>query len=238
MGERTNPWLEIPAGDYEGHMGSPQVGQLQMLSERLGKVTAATRPARAAVLGCTTGNGFEHFDPLVTRTLVGVDINPEYLEIARVRFGGYGGKLELVCADLDAWDCGGQRFDLVHAGLVFEYVEAGRLLGRIARALAPGGTLSVVLQLPVEGLPAVSQTRYTSLEKLGPIFRHYQPEEFRALAGQAGLGETEGEICTLPSGKEFYFGLFQGSLGDRAGLADGGGAGDTVPVSAGGDLTK
>ena len=31
-GEGDNPWLEILPGDYEGHMGSPQVGQLQLLN--------------------------------------------------------------------------------------------------------------------------------------------------------------------------------------------------------------
>jgi hypothetical protein len=28
------------------------------------------------VLGCATGNGFEHIDPLVTRRVVEIDINP------------------------------------------------------------------------------------------------------------------------------------------------------------------
>ena len=206
----ANPWLEIPAEDYEGHMGSPQVGQLQMLNQRLKQVIAEAQPEEAAVLGCTTGNGFEHFDPTVTRRLLGVDINPAYLEIARQRFGGYGAGLELVCADLNAWGAGERRFDLVHAALVFEYVDAARLLEQIARGLKPGGALSVVLQLPVEGLPSVSQTRYTSLEKLSPIFRHYQPSEFRALAHQVALEATQEEICTLASGKQFYFGKYEG----------------------------
>jgi SAM-dependent methyltransferase len=209
MGYFSNPWLEIPAADYEGHMGSPQVGQLQMLSKRLGEVVASTRPEEAAVLGCTTGNGFEHFDPQVTRSLLGVDINREYLAIARQRFSGYGAGLELLGADLNEWGFGGRRFDLVHAALVFEYVDAARLLKQIAFGLKPAGTLSVVLQLPVEGLPSVSRTRYTSLEKLSPLFHHYQPDEFRALASHAGFEETQGEVHTLPSGKQFYFGMYK-----------------------------
>ena len=28
-----NPWLNIPVADYEGHMQSPEVGQLQVLSD-------------------------------------------------------------------------------------------------------------------------------------------------------------------------------------------------------------
>jgi ABC-type sugar transport system substrate-binding protein len=30
-------------------------------------------------VGCAAGNGFEHVDPRVTRTVVGIDINPDYL---------------------------------------------------------------------------------------------------------------------------------------------------------------
>jgi len=29
----TNPWLQIPASDYEGHMGSPEVAQLTLLAQ-------------------------------------------------------------------------------------------------------------------------------------------------------------------------------------------------------------
>jgi ubiquinone/menaquinone biosynthesis C-methylase UbiE len=207
--DNPNPWLKIPAADYEGHMGSPEVGQLQLLNRRLKQVIQATRPESAAVLGCTTGNGFEHFDPSVTRHILGIDINPDYLEVARQRFADYGNYLDLICADLNGWSFGERRFDLIHGALVFEYVDTNRLLQEIARGLKPEGVLSVVLQLPVEGLPSVSKTIYASLEKLAPIFQHYGTDEFRELASQSGLEETQGEVETLPSGKQFYFGCYR-----------------------------
>jgi hypothetical protein len=97
-GEESNPWLEIPAGDYEGHMGSPQVGQLQMLNSLFKRVLAETHPAAMVVLGCATGNGFEHFDPAVTRYILGVDINPAYLAITRERYPALEACLDLKCA--------------------------------------------------------------------------------------------------------------------------------------------
>ena len=70
----ANPWLEIPAADYEGHMGtagaSTQLGPLRTI---LADVYAQVRPARVAVLGCGTGNGLDVVDPARTRRLVGVD---------------------------------------------------------------------------------------------------------------------------------------------------------------------
>jgi EmrB/QacA subfamily drug resistance transporter len=210
--QTPNPWLEIPAGDYEGHMGSPEVGQLSMLNQLFKRILEETRPEALAILGCTTGNGFEHIDSNVTKTILGVDINPDYLQIAGARFENFRERLELKCADIQS-DCfDGRQFDLIHGALVFEYVEPGIVLGHIHKALAPDGTFSAVLQLPHAELPSVSKTSYTSLEKLAPIMHHYEQAQFIALANQQGLRESKGEIINLPSGKTFYFGQFKKSV--------------------------
>jgi SAM-dependent methyltransferase len=208
-GEEHNPWLEIPAGDYEGHMGSPQVGQLQMLSRLFKRVLADVRPVTVAVLGCATGNGFEHFDPSVTCQILGVDINPAYLEIARQRYGALlGAHLELKCADLHTDWAGGRQFDLVYAGLIFEHVDAAVVLAHIYRALKPQSRLAVVLQMPNRGLSAVSHTPYKSLEKLSPTMHLFEQNQFAALADNAGFDQAHGELITLPSGKDFFFGIY------------------------------
>jgi len=216
-GEERNPWLEIPVGDYEGHMGSPQVGQLQMLNLVFKRVLAETRPESVAVLGCTTGNGFEHFDPAITHDILGVDINPSYLEVTRQRYGALEARLELKCADLHT-DCFcGRLFDLVHAGLVFEYMDAEIVLAHIYRALKPQGSLSVVLQMPNRGLPAVSNTPYKSLEKLAPTMHLFEQDQFIDLVRRAGFIEAAGETITLPSSKEFFFGIYlKGAPGSKA----------------------
>jgi SAM-dependent methyltransferase len=208
-GEGLNPWLEIPAGDYEGHMGSRQVGQLQMLNQLFKRVLAETRPESVAILGCTTGNGFEYFDPAVTHYILGIDINPAYLAVAQQRYSDWAGRLDLKCADLHT-DCfGGRQYDLVHAGLVFEHVDAEIVLAHVFKALKPRGRLSVVLQMPNRGLPAVSHTPYKSLEKLAPTMHLFDQDQFAGLAHQAGFKQEQGEIITLPSGKEFFFGIYQ-----------------------------
>jgi len=72
----TNPWHTIQAEDYEGHMASPDVGQLQVLNKLFKTVLEEQRPVSVAILGCSTGNGFEHIDTAITRRVVGIDINP------------------------------------------------------------------------------------------------------------------------------------------------------------------
>ena len=190
-------------------MGSPEVGQLQLLNRLLKRTLEEARPRNAAVLGCTTGNGFEHFDLAVTQHILGVDINPSYLRVAGERFAHFGTCLELKCADVTLGCFGSRRYDLVHAALLFEYVEPLAVLGHIRQALKKQGILSVVLQLPNAALPTVSQTAYTArLAGLSAIFRHFGRDEFCELAARQGFLEMKGETITLANGKSFYYGKF------------------------------
>jgi ubiquinone/menaquinone biosynthesis C-methylase UbiE len=190
-------------------MDSPQVGQLQMLNRLLERVLLEKQPGSAAVLGCATGNGFEHFNPAVTKRILGLDINPAYLQLARERYAQGDLSLEFVCADIQSDWSGGCLFDLIHAALVFEYVQVEKTLTVIYRALKPAGMLSVVLQMPAPQLPAVSKTRFTSLEKLAPILHLHEQGEFVELARNAGFRETHAERISMPGGKQFYFGYFK-----------------------------
>jgi len=54
----SNPWLQIPAEDYEGHLSVPNVDQLQMLNKIFANVLNEVPPQSIAALGCTTGNKF------------------------------------------------------------------------------------------------------------------------------------------------------------------------------------
>ena len=199
----TNPWLEIPADDYVGHMASPEVGQHQALNRILRDVLARVRPASLLVLGCSTGNGLEHVDPSVTSRVVGVDVNPAYLERLHQRFPQPVFTLETHPADLTAYEFEPGAFDLVHAALVFEYIEWPRLLGHVAPALRAGGILSVVLQLPSSSSPAVTPSAFTILRSLESIFRFVVPDALVAEATALGLAVESRRTEPLPSGKAF-----------------------------------
>jgi len=63
----TNPWLGIPAADYEAHMALPEVGQARALAALFASALEEYAPESLAVPGCATGNGFEHIDASKTR---------------------------------------------------------------------------------------------------------------------------------------------------------------------------
>ena len=198
-----NPWLDISAGDYVGHMSSPEVAQSQVLNRLLRDALGTTRPRSVLVLGCSTGNGFEHVDPAVTSRIVGVDINPVYLERLVEHFAHPAFALDVRCTDLAAYRFEPEAFDLVHAALVFEYVEWSLLLPRVVGTLNPGGVLSVVLQLPSRARPAVTPTGFTSLRSLESVFRFVEPDRFISDATTLGLYPESRRTEPLKSGKAF-----------------------------------
>jgi SAM-dependent methyltransferase len=209
--DTTNPWLAIPAADYEGHMGAGGADQLAPLAAIFAEVYAAVRPASLALLGCATGNGLAAVDPAVTRRIVAVDINPDYLEIARGRHAAaLGGALDLRCADLATLEIAPAAFDLVHAALVFEHVDHDALAARLARWLAPGGSAAVVLQRDggADGPPAVMPTGFPRVQALAASMRPLSPDGARRLLAAQGLAERRSWQVPLRGGRVFWVGLF------------------------------
>jgi SAM-dependent methyltransferase len=201
-----SPWLGVPAGDYEAHMTA--IGQTQALRESFASVYADVRPARVAVLGCTTGGDLALVDPARTELAVGVDVNGAYLELARSRLGALGPRLQLMCADVLAAELPAASFDLVHAALLLEYVDPAALLARVHGWLAPAGTCSIVTQEPAADLPAVSDTPYASLRALGPHMTLRPFQEITALAAGAGLVLAGRRKLKLATGKTLVSAAF------------------------------
>lgn len=202
MSER-NPWLDVPAEDYLGHMGSEAVGQLPVLTGLFADALAALKPRRLLVLGCGTGNGFDRINPRVTRQVTGVEINPAYLEALRRRFPSPSHAMDLLCCDAAEYAIPEAAFDLVYAALLFEYVTWESMVSGIARGVTRTGGVWVVLQLPSPTAPAVSRTDYPSVRVLEPLFRFVDPSELKDAFRRHGLrleGETQ---IPLPQGKAF-----------------------------------
>jgi SAM-dependent methyltransferase len=202
-----NPWLAIPAADYEGHMGEAGVDQLGPLGAIFADVYARIRPARAAVLGCGPGSGLDVVDPACTRRLAAVDLNPDYLALARGRHPRLAGVAEWICADVATCTLEPAGFDLMHAALLFEYIDPAPLLPRIAGWLAPGGTLSAVIQLP-GGDAAISKTGFASLQSLSGLMALVPPDRLRTMAARAGLTEMSSRQIPLARGKSFWAATF------------------------------
>jgi SAM-dependent methyltransferase len=198
-----NPWLDIPAADYVGHMASADVDQLGVLSRLLREALATFRPRDFLLLGCSTGNGLEHIDAAVTRCVTGVDINPEYLRQLSGRYGDVGFQLTLHCGDVATWASPVEGFDLAHCALLFEYMDWSALLPRLARTLRSKGGLTVVLQRPSKSGPAVTRTAFTSLRRLDSLFRFVDPDAVVAGARASGFELQDHRIESLNGGKAF-----------------------------------
>ena len=199
----TNPWLGIPAEDYVGHMSHPAVNQRPVLSRLMRQALEEARPRHFLVLGCSTGNGLEYVDPAVTRRVTVVDINAVYLQQLADRFPNPDFDLQIHCSDLNETVLETNAFDLIHAALVFEYVEWRQLVPRLAAALTKRGVLSVVAQRPSATKPAVTATEFTSLLSLEPLFRFVNPGDLISTARAARLTLDLRRTVPLPGGKSF-----------------------------------
>lgn len=203
----SNPWLSIPLEDYEGHMGSEIVRQLMVLVELFKSALDRCHPESVAVLGVAGGNGLEQIDSTITKRIIGVDINQRYLDEVQRRFSTLSG-LELHCCDLAKQEFSLAPVALVHAALIFEHVGLDLALENALSLVAPGGRLSVVLQLPSKEEQDVASTSYTSMRTLKQYFVLIDIREFQGLLARKGFRLVEQETRSLPAGKALWLGVF------------------------------
>jgi hypothetical protein len=169
----SNPWLNVPLADYEGHMSAPGVQQLAILSDLFAESVTLRKPASIAILGIAGGNGLDRL-PDETVRIAGFDFNASYLDAVRMRFCHLR-KLELHCLDLSRQTVETEPFDLVHAALIFEHAGIGTCLDNAIKLVAPGGGLSVVLQLAA---PASGPSQFSSMQSVKSNFQLVDPEQF------------------------------------------------------------
>jgi len=200
-----NPWTVVPAADYEAHMGPAGADQLAPLSQLFQEVYLSAQPDRVLLVGCSTGNGLEHLDPTITKRTVGIDVNLQYLGIARQRFFHLGPSLELFCAEMEKFRQPPASFDLIHAALVLEYVQPEVAVRRFAEWLAPGGTCSVVLQLPGGEAPAPANR---AMQIISKAMHFVDPAELTRLMTEHGLAKRREKQVAVKHGKALWLGVF------------------------------
>ncbi|MEW6509111.1 MAG: class I SAM-dependent methyltransferase [Bacteroidota bacterium] len=204
-----NPWQQIPSNEYEEHMMAPGVQQLGVLNEIFRKALDQFNPRSLCILGCTNGNGFEHLIDRKFDLLLGVDINYKYLAECRAWFAEELKMLNLLCADIDQLDIKNDCFEMIHAALIFEYVDVQKLLTKIPTWLNYGGILCVVLQTPGELSQPVSDTEFESIRKLSSVIKLFDVKEFVCLAEKNGMKEIYSYYINLQKGKKFFVGYFK-----------------------------
>lgn len=203
MTSTRNPWLDVPAAEYQAHMLSPDVAQWDALAELFALSLRSNRPARLLVLGCGIGNGLQHVDPAITRQVTGIDINPQYLGELVQRHPAPQYDRMLLEGDLEDMLLPSGPFDQVHAPFLFEFLDWRPLLPRIRDVLAPEGALTVVLQRVSRTVAARTPTPYFSLRRLDARFAFVDPLELGKVASESGLMLSAQRDFTLPRQKAF-----------------------------------
>ena len=189
-------------------MLSPEVAQLDVLAQLFREVLDYCHPPSVIILGIAGGNGVDQIDPNVTRRIAGIDVNHEYLQAVRRRFPALQ-DIELHCADLAEQLVATPPAALVHAALIFEHAGTGRCLENALLLVAPGGTLSVVLQLPSPMAAGVGASPYSSIEQLKPGFSLVDPEWLRETLAARGFPLVQQTLRPVASGKSFWMGIFE-----------------------------
>ena len=141
--------------------------------------------------------------------VIGVDINKNYLDLCKERFSGKLSHMKLICSDLNEFEFISVKMDVVHAALIFEYLDVEKLLQKISTWLKPNGYLSVVLQLESRTSAAISETEFQSLKLLSPIHNLIDPKKFSKMCFEFGFKEMEGYEVSLPGEKKFRVLLLQ-----------------------------
>ena len=204
----SRPWLSIPLNDYEGHMNAPEVGQLPILATMFEHVLKRWRPESVAIAGVAGGNGLGAIDCSVTKRIVGIDINQEYLEAVEQRFRTLPG-LELHHCDLTIQAPEIPPVAIVHAALLFEHTGVHPALDHVLSLVDAPGKLSVVLQMSAAQSNDVAVTKYTSLQSVKQNFALVELADFRREMAARRFHIVDEEKRLLPGGKAFWIGVFQ-----------------------------
>lgn len=188
------------------------VRQQGVLSDLFAEALMVRRPGSVAVLGVAGGNGLERLERRLTRRIVGIDIQPEYLEAVRNRFADLEG-LELHCVDLTRAKLAAKPVDLVHTALLLEHIAADanaldRSLDNAIALIAPEGALSVVLQLPGSKEEEVGSSGGASIQRLKERFTLIAPKRLLELLRARGLEPVWETQRQQPNGKGFWLGIF------------------------------
>jgi hypothetical protein len=134
-----NPWINIPLEDYERHMSHHTVGQSILLNSLTKIYLDETKPKTAVFLGIAGGNGLEHIDKNITQSVIGIDINQDYLDTVFIRYKHRISSLQLVNLDIVQNTESICKADFIWAALVLEYTGIDKALEFCRNNIRKGG---------------------------------------------------------------------------------------------------
>lgn len=197
-----NPWIKVPYEDYERHMKDESVYQLQKLNEIFKIHLEKFKPESVLVLGCSGGNGFEHIDDDITKKVIGIDINDNYLKICKNRYKNKKYVLDLICCDINIEEFQIDIVDFISCALFLEYVDIRKVLIKIKNRMKYNSKLNIVVQNNNSN-SFVSKTGVESLNILSNISKEISEKGLQDILESLHFSIESKDVYDLPNGKEF-----------------------------------
>lgn len=127
-----NPWEKVTLDDYENHMKSENIYQLQRLNEIMKSQLNQYHTPTVAILGVAGGNGLEHISSK-NNIVYGIDINNDYLVACKNRYSHLGNRLILQKLDISDMKNDLPKVDMIIADLIIEYIGIINFIHQISK---------------------------------------------------------------------------------------------------------
>jgi len=190
-------------------MSLPSIGQSRLIADQLEALVRTCCPHSVGIIGCAGGNGLDRLAGTSVSRVVGVDLNPEYIEQTRERYEKRFPGLELYIADIQTAASLFEPVDLLFVALVLEYVDLDQTMRSLWRHCRNDGVLAVISQLPHETMKEVSPSPYSTLSRLAPVMHLISPQDLQLRAGYAGFCSEHSSTILSPGGKAFSVATFR-----------------------------
>lgn len=197
-----NVWSQISLEDYETHMSHKTVMQAQLLSSILSEKLNLYKPKSMSIWGIAGGNGLEHIDSNITKEVVGIDINGEFLKQCKNPYQSTLENLKLYNCDLSSNNKPEYKTDFIYAALILEYVSVKEVLLYATKCLNKDSTLTIVVQND-NGNHSISETDIESIKKIGDVFNTVSIENLKNIVSDYDLHICSDKEYSLSSGKSF-----------------------------------
>lgn len=129
----SNPWEKVPLKDYENHMKLSSVQQLQKLNEIMKSQIYKYKISTIAILGIAGGNGLDLIDNARIKTVYGIDINKNYLDICKEKYKNLKDCLVLKKLDLSNLSNDLPKVDIIIANLFIEYIGIDTFIKQLSK---------------------------------------------------------------------------------------------------------
>ena len=195
-----NPWEEIELSDYENHMKSDSVKQLQTLNTMMKRQLNRYPVKTVMVLGVAGGNGLEHIDTQKVQKLYGVDINRKYLEKCAERYKSLDGIFEGICMDLTDKNNTLPCADMMVADLLIEYIGYPCFQNVIMQVKPL--YISCIIQVNTNHSFVSDSPWLHAFDKLEKVHHQMQEDELITLIKDMNYGLIDKIEELLPNGKK------------------------------------